>query len=152
MSTDTGGAAGHAGIGDDLVLVSRDDDVLTIMINRPDRHNTMTAETLVALTSAFDHAGDDAALRAVVLTGAGSKTFCAGGQLTPSKEGSPFALEPERFDNPVALLFRAMDRCPLPGRAARRDGRISRARARTASLPCSASIDRPHRTSCCRRR
>ena len=114
ITDNTGGAKGHAGIGDDLVLVSRHDDVLTITINRPHRHNTMTAETLVALTSAFDHAGDDPAVRAVVLTGAGSKTFCAGGQLTPSNESSPFELEPERFDHPVALLFRAMDRCSLP--------------------------------------
>ena len=105
MSSDTGSG---------LVVVTHRDDVVTITINRPDRHNTMTAETLLALTSAFDHAGDDLAVRAVVLTGAGSKTFCAGGQLTPSKEGSPFELEPERFDNPVALLFRAMDCCPVP--------------------------------------
>ena len=97
-----------------LVLVARRDDILTITINRPERHNTMTAETMQALTSAFDHAGDDAAVRAVVFTGAGSKTFCAGGQLKASDEGSPFELEPERFDNPVALLFRAMDRCPVP--------------------------------------
>ena len=105
MSTDRG-----AGI----VLVARRDDVCSITINRPDRHNTMTVETLEDLTHAFDHAGDDPAVRAVVFSGAGSKTFCAGGQLTASKEGTPFELEPERFDNPVALLFRAMDRCAVP--------------------------------------
>jgi enoyl-CoA hydratase/carnithine racemase len=99
---------------DDLVLVARRGDVCTITINRPDRHNTMTAETLAALTQAFDAAGEDTTLRAIVLTGAGDKTFCAGGQLRSSSEGTPFELEPERFDNPVALLFRAMDRCPLP--------------------------------------
>lgn len=100
--------------GADLVLVARRDDVCTITINRPGRHNTMTAETLQALKHAFEHAGDDPAVRAVVLTGAGSKTFCAGGQLTASNEGTPFELEPERFDNPVALLFRAMDHCAVP--------------------------------------
>jgi enoyl-CoA hydratase/carnithine racemase len=34
--------------------------------------------------------------------------------LKPAADGSPFALEPGRFDNPVAELFRAMDRCSLP--------------------------------------
>ena len=41
---------------DPLVAVTRRDDVCTIAINRPDRHNTMTADTLVELTRAFDEA------------------------------------------------------------------------------------------------
>lgn len=97
-----------------LVAVNRRDDVCTIAINRPDRHNTMTAETLVTLAQAFDQASADPSLRAVVLTGAGDKTFCAGGQLKSSEEGSPFDRGLEDFDNPVALLFRAMDRCSVP--------------------------------------
>lgn len=99
---------------DPLVAVTRRDDVCTIAINRPDRHNTMTADTLVELTRAFDEASADRALRAVVLTGAGERTFCAGGQLKSSEEGSPFDRGLEDFDNPVALLFRAMDRCSVP--------------------------------------
>jgi enoyl-CoA hydratase/carnithine racemase len=74
----------------------------------------MTIATLNELAQAFDAAGERKRLRAIVLTGAGDRTFCAGGQLVPSAEGSPFELAPEQFDNPVALLFRAMDRCPLP--------------------------------------
>jgi enoyl-CoA hydratase/carnithine racemase len=53
-------------------------------------------------------------VRAIVLTGAGEQTFCAGGKLKPTADGSPFALEPGRFDNPVAEMFKAMDRCNLP--------------------------------------
>ncbi len=97
-----------------LVAVTRRDDVCTIAINRPERHNTMTADTLVELTGAFDEASADRTLRAVVLTGAGERTFCAGGQLKSSEEGSPFDRGLEDFDNPVALLFRAMDRCSVP--------------------------------------
>jgi enoyl-CoA hydratase/carnithine racemase len=33
---------------------------------------------------------------------------------SPPPTARPFALEPGRFDNPVAELFRAMDRCNLP--------------------------------------
>jgi len=99
---------------DDAVLVTHRDDVLTITINRPERHNTMTAETLMRLARAFDQASDDLSLRAVVLTGAGDRTFCAGGQLKPSGEGTPFDSDVDRFDNPVALLIRAMDRCAVP--------------------------------------
>ncbi len=97
-----------------LVRVERKDDVCTVTIDRPERHNTMTSETLAQLAAAFDDASADRSLRAIVLTGAGDRTFCAGGQLKSSEEGTPFDIEPDRFDNPVALLFRAMDRCALP--------------------------------------
>lgn len=96
------------------VLTEQLDDVFWITINTPEIHNTMSAQMLQELALAFDLAGTLKGLRAVVLTGAGEKTFCAGGQLTPSPDGNPFQAQPEQFDNPVALLFRAMDRCEVP--------------------------------------
>ncbi|WP_159595114.1 enoyl-CoA hydratase-related protein [Hydrogenophaga sp. BPS33] len=102
------------GVAPDGVLCEVRDGVLHITINRPERHNTMTQEMLRQLAQAFDSAGQRRDLDAVVLTGAGSKTFCAGGQLTSSQEGRPFDLDAERFDHPVADLFRAIERCPHP--------------------------------------
>jgi len=66
------------------------------------------------LVRAFREAERMEGVRAIVLTGAGEQTFCAGGKLKPTADGSPFALEPGRFDNPIADMFRAMDRCNLP--------------------------------------
>lgn len=85
-----------------------------ITINRAAEHNTMTDLVMEELTLAFRQAESTDGVRAIVLTGAGEQTFCAGGKLKPTIDGSPFALEPGRFDNPVAELFRAMDRCNLP--------------------------------------
>lgn len=85
-----------------------------ITINRAAEHNTMTDLVMEELTLAFRQAESMAGVRAIVLTGAGDQTFCAGGKLKPTADGSPFALEPGRFDNPVAELFRTMDRCNLP--------------------------------------
>lgn len=96
------------------VLTDVRDAVFHITINRPDRHNTMTEEMLAQLAQAFDTAAQRRDLDAVVLTGAGDKTFCAGGQLKASQEGRPFDLDAERFDHPVAQLFRAIERCPVP--------------------------------------
>ena len=70
-----------------LVRAERKGDVCTITINRPERHNAMTSETLAQLAQAFDRASEDRSVRAIVLTGAGNKTFCAGGQLKSSDEG-----------------------------------------------------------------
>ena len=85
-----------------------------ITINRAAEHNTMTDLVMEELTLAFRQAEAMAGVRAIVLTGAGDQTFCAGGKLKPTADGSPFALEPGRFDNPVAELFRTMDRSNLP--------------------------------------
>ena len=85
-----------------------------ITINRAAEHNTMTDVVMEEFVRAFREAESMPGVRAIVLTGAGEQTFCAGGKLKPTADGSPFALEPGRFDNPVAEMFKAMDRCNLP--------------------------------------
>ncbi len=54
--------------------------VATLMLNRPEKHNAMSALMLAELTEAAAQLGADDAVRVVVLTGAG-KSFCAGGDL-----------------------------------------------------------------------
>ena len=54
--------------------------VATLTLARPERHNAMSAAMIAELTEAADRLGRDAAVRAVVLTGAG-ESFCAGADL-----------------------------------------------------------------------
>jgi enoyl-CoA hydratase/carnithine racemase len=54
--------------------------VLILTLDRPERRNAIDPELRDALAAAFDAAGMDAAVRGVVLTGAGG-AFCAGGDL-----------------------------------------------------------------------
>jgi enoyl-CoA hydratase/carnithine racemase len=96
------------------VKVVHEGVVCRITIDRESEHNTMTDAVMSDLQHAFQAAEHMQGARVIVLTGAGQKTFCAGGKLKPTSDGSPFALEPGRFDHPVADLFRAMDRCNLP--------------------------------------
>ena len=96
------------------VLVERRGVACHVTINRAAEHNTMTDAVMDELRHALRAAEAMDGVRAIVLTGAGSQTFCAGGKLKPGADGSPFALDPGRFDNPIAELFRAMDRCHLP--------------------------------------
>jgi enoyl-CoA hydratase/carnithine racemase len=58
-----------------------DDGVLTVALARPERRNAIDAELAAALREAFEAAADDAAVRAVILTGEG-KAFSAGGDLS----------------------------------------------------------------------
>ncbi len=50
-------------------------------LNRPDVHNAVDAQVIGSLETWLDRIEADPGLRVVVLTGAGSKTFCAGGDL-----------------------------------------------------------------------
>lgn len=64
-----------------VVALDIRDAVAIVTLNRPERLNAMDAEMAVRLIDAFDQLRDDAAIRAVILTGAGTKAFCAGGDL-----------------------------------------------------------------------
>ena len=66
---------------DPLILTQRDGGLLTVTINRPGKANSLTTEMLVALRDIFDDAAQDDALRALVITGAGDRVFCAGADL-----------------------------------------------------------------------
>ncbi|MEL6808723.1 MAG: crotonase/enoyl-CoA hydratase family protein [Pseudomonadota bacterium] len=54
--------------------------VATLTLDRPEKHNALSAQMLAELTQAAVDLGADDTVRVVVLTGAG-KSFCAGGDL-----------------------------------------------------------------------
>jgi len=64
----------------DVLLVDRADSVATLTLNRPDSMNSLSVELKLALLAALQEAAADAAVRAVVLTGAG-RGFCVGQDL-----------------------------------------------------------------------
>ena len=53
----------------------------TITINRPDRLNAFRVQTVRELAEAFEAAADDEAVGVIVLTGAGDRAFCVGGDV-----------------------------------------------------------------------
>lgn len=57
------------------------DGVLTVVIDREEQRNAVNADVNRALLAAIERAGGDAQVRVVVLTGAGERAFCAGGDL-----------------------------------------------------------------------
>ena len=59
--------------------------VATLTLNRPEKHNALSATMLGELTQAAATLGADPSVRAVVLTGTG-KSFCAGGDLDWMRE------------------------------------------------------------------
>ncbi|WP_439572085.1 enoyl-CoA hydratase-related protein [Phreatobacter sp.] len=86
---------------------------LWLTIDREDRRNALDDAVLAELIAGVEEAGRREGIRAVVITGAGTKVFCAGGNLKSDAEGDPFRGDPNRLDNPVAALFRAMEASPV---------------------------------------
>ena len=54
--------------------------IATLTLTRSEKHNAMSGEMISALTDAARDLGEDATIRAVILTGEG-ESFCAGGDL-----------------------------------------------------------------------
>ena len=55
------------------------DGVATVTINRPDKYNAFRGQTCEELIHALNRAGWDNDIGVIVLTGAGDKAFCTGG-------------------------------------------------------------------------
>lgn len=62
-------------------LTERRGNILVITINRPDARNAVNAAVSIGVGDALQQAQDDPDVWAVVITGAGDKSFCAGADL-----------------------------------------------------------------------
>lgn len=69
------------------VLTERRGNVSIITINRPEARNAINAAVSIALGDALEEARRDPDVRAVVVTGAGDKSFCAGADLKALSKG-----------------------------------------------------------------
>lgn len=98
----------------DPVRITRDGAVLTLTIDREARRNALNEAVALGICAGLDQAEADRSVRAVVLTGAGDKAFCAGGDLQPAADGTPFTIDAADPRHYVAGLLRRMDACRLP--------------------------------------
>jgi len=63
----------------DIVYATTDDGIAKITINRPEVHNAFRPQTIIELSHALNVAREDERVGAIILTGAGDKAFCSGG-------------------------------------------------------------------------
>lgn len=95
------------------LLVHPGDGVLSVVLNRPEKHNPLSRAMLAALKEAIEQAGADPQLRCVLLRGAGNGYFAAGGDLRDlSSVRSPEETEAMVIEARGALD--AVRECPVP--------------------------------------
>jgi enoyl-CoA hydratase/carnithine racemase len=66
----------------DHILTEAQGGLFTVTLNRPDKLNAITPDMHDALDAAFDRFAADDALQVCIVTGAGTRAFCAGSDLT----------------------------------------------------------------------
>lgn len=64
------------------ILVTKNDHIATVTINRPEKLNALNKATISELNKAFKELESDAEIKAIVLTGSGEKAFVAGADIS----------------------------------------------------------------------
>ena len=94
------------------VLSETEGAVGRITINRPDRRNALSPEVVRGISDALSQLDEDKSVQVVVLTGAGDKAFCAGGDLGGMAAETKVGQHWERSE--VGDLLDAMRKSRLP--------------------------------------
>jgi naphthoate synthase len=91
------------------LLVEDEGQTRWLTLNRPDNGNSFTTQMLVDLKAELDRARQERQVRVVVITGAGERFFCIGGD----KEPPPAELDYSTVA-PVVDVYQAIDQLPKP--------------------------------------
>ena len=95
----------------DALRIERDDDVLRIVLARPETRNAFDGAAIAELAEAFVDVGK---ARAVVLVGEGA-SFCAGADIDWMRQSVSLTHDENVADaNALRRMFDAIDTCPAP--------------------------------------
>jgi naphthoate synthase len=118
------------------ITMTVDDGVAVIAINRPERGNTLRVQTATDLLAAFQEVRSRPELDVAVLTGAGDKFFCIGGEHEGLKSLDYSSVMP------VVDLYEFIDTMPKPVVAAVNGYAVGG--GNVLQVVCDLSIAAPH--------
>jgi methylglutaconyl-CoA hydratase len=93
------------------VLLEKRGAAFWITLNRPEKRNAINQDVIDGIREGYRRAHADPDVRAIVLTAAGEKAFCAGGDLQP---GKGFAFDYSQPNIAYADLLRMAQAATLP--------------------------------------
>jgi enoyl-CoA hydratase len=94
------------------LLFELTDGVCRLTVNRPDKLNALDAIVIAELGDAVTRIETDSAVRAVLVTGAGTKAFVAGADISELSAQSP--MEGQARARAGQAVFRRLERCGKP--------------------------------------
>src|SRR5512132_945152 len=87
-------------------------EIALLRINRPEALNAMNIDVISELSRTVDIVGDDDGIKAVIITGAGEKSFCAGADISYMVNIDP--LQAERYATSAQDVINRIDRLEKP--------------------------------------
>jgi enoyl-CoA hydratase/carnithine racemase len=95
-----------------LVVERRDDGIIIVTINRPDRRNALDRPTLAAGRTLIRDIHYDRSARVLIVTGAGDKAFCAGADLKEREHMT--MVEVRQYIRYIRDTFTEIENLPIP--------------------------------------
>ena len=96
------------------ILYATAEGIAKITINRPEVHNAFRPETIMEISHAIEAARQDSTVGVIILTGAGGKAFCSGGDQGVRGDAGYESDEGQVGRFHVTDLQVQMRRCPKP--------------------------------------
>lgn len=90
------------------IVYTKTESIGTIMFNRPKVYNAFRTGTLKEVARALEYADLDNEIRAVILTGAGEKAFCTGGDSKEVRDGAGYAQDMDYWHTRVHQAIRSL--------------------------------------------
>ena len=98
----------------DCILVTRDDDIATVTLNRPDKLNALNRAMWEGLGDAMRLLSDNDSLRCIVLRGAGGKAFAAGADIAEFATERANVRQAKHYGELIHATMQSVARCKHP--------------------------------------
>ncbi len=98
----------------DVVLVERDGDIATVILNRPDKLNAFTKAMWARLGEAVEELSADTALRCIVMRGAGNRAFSPGNDISEFSDERSNSIQAEAYGKFMNMTIKALHACSIP--------------------------------------
>lgn len=108
-----GTASGPVRHDTDTLVAACVDGILVVTLSRPEKHNALSRKAISDISEVFVRFATDTSVRAAILTGAGDKSFAAGGDLR-DLESVRTLDQARQMSSETRVAFDAIRRFPAP--------------------------------------
>lgn len=98
----------------DVIVMSREGAIATVMLNRPDRMNALNLPMWRGLTEAFTAIAADKSIHVVILRGSGDKAFAPGADIEEFDSHRANAEQAKAYDVVMRKALDSVRACPQP--------------------------------------
>jgi len=102
-------------VGNKLLSIEKNKNICTLVLNRPEKKNSLSPELVDTLLDRFEELAADDTVRVVVIRGFGNQAFCSGYDIRSlPTQLSDDVREKLKTLNPVETLFKTIVNYPYP--------------------------------------